>query len=184
MRRPVALLPFCLALLLPALAAPPALAQDVPPVPTRGPLRDGVAFGGVFAPALEGSGPWLMPSIRLSVPLGARHGIDVDSGAIVGGVNKYSEIRSFLAFQIRFLKEPLDAQGRTRYWLIGPMYMPDVQVDRERRVVSRKGHTALTIGHGWAQRFRSGARVTGEIGFSGGDGFLVFAGLGVQIGAR
>lgn len=152
-----------------------AYAQDQP---TPVPPREWFAVGGLITPALEGGGPWLIPAVRLSVPLGSRVGFDVDAGRIFGGTDqRWGSFRRFRSAQLRLMKRPNDKDQLSRYWLVGLHLLPEVEADG-----SRKDHTALAIGRGWSQTFPSGARLVTEAGFAGGDGFMVYANAGMQWG--
>ena len=157
-----------------------AHAQDGSPAATA--LRERPAFGVFATPALEGGGPWFLPAIRLSAPLGPRFGIDVDAGRVFGASSKFSEMRSYYAGQIRFVRSSGKVDGESRYWLAGLMYLRNAKLDGVGGVRNHTSHTALSLGHGWAQGFQNGARLVNEVGFSGGDGFMVYANLGVQWG--
>lgn len=156
-----------------------AYAQDGTARPGAFP-RGELAIGAVITPALEGGGPWFMPAIRLSAPLGSKLAIDVDAGRIFGGVNKYAEIQRFYGAQIRFLRSELRSDSTRGYWLVGPLYLPFTKLDGKGNFVRHTSTTFLTVGHGWDQLFPSGSRLNGEIGLSGGDGFIFYARAGVQ----
>lgn len=158
--------------------AAPAFAQTETSAPQDAALREGLAVGGLIAPALEGGGPWLMPAIRLSVPLGSRHGFDVETGRVFGGSDpRWGSIRRYSSVQLRFQRQRPEGSEVARYWLAGLQHLPETEADGR-----RKNHTALVIGHGWSQAYRSGARLLSEIGFAGGDGFMFFVNAGVQWG--
>jgi hypothetical protein len=75
---------------------------------------------------------------------------------------------------------PPAREGRGRYWLAGLRY-----IDRTRLFPTRDleavedPDVALTVGYGWSQRHRR-LRTVQEVGFSGGEGFLVYGTLGLQ----
>ena len=171
---------FILALLLHASTA--AAGQADEPVP-RPPHRDGFAFGLLATPALEGGGPWFMPAIRVSAPLGARHAVDFDSGAIFLATNEFAGIKSFLATQVRFARAQAGTSTTARYWLAGLRYVPITKPTGDGGY-RRTEDLAILIGHGWKETFANGARVLGEIGFAGGSGFMAYVTIGVQLGAR
>jgi hypothetical protein len=155
--------------------------NDIPPTAVPA-VRERISLGALATPALEGAGPWFMPAVRLSLPLGSRHGVDLDGGRIYGGSNKYADIRTFYAAQIRFLRGARLADGSARYWLAGLKYLAITKLDGAGSVVKKKADVPATFGHGWSQVFRNGARVANEIGFSGGNGFMFYASVGVQWG--
>ena len=137
-------------------------AQDAPSAP-----REGLVVGVMATPALEGGGPWFMPAVRVSAPLGPRMGVDFDVGRIFGG----TDIRSFQAVQLRLL--PARRRGpESSYWIVGLM----------RLNATRSRYTSGTLGRGWSHTYRTGLRLTNEVGFSGGDGYLCFVTAGVQWG--
>jgi len=153
----------------------PAYAQADSPAPSAAAPSEGIAFGALLTPALEGGGPWFMSGLRLSLPLGARHVLDVDAGRIDGGESSYGSFRRFASAQVRFYRGPRESESPRRYWIGGLQYLPETESDGR-----RKHHNALVIGHGWSQAFRNGARVLGEVGFSVGDGFLIYVTTAVQ----
>lgn len=142
--------------------------------------RGELAIGAVVTPALEGGGPWFMPAVRLSAPLGSKLAIDLDAGRIFGGINKYAEFQRFYGAQIRFVRSELRSDASRGYWLVGPLYLPFTKLDGKGNFVRRKSTTFLTVGRGWDQLFQNGSRFTGEIGLSEGDGFIFYARAGVQ----
>lgn len=171
-----------LACLLAGLAmAAGAYGQDAPSE-SAGPPSEGITIGGIAVPAWEGGGPWFMPGVRLSAPLGARVGVDFDAGRVYGASSKYADIRRFYAGQLRFIRRTTSADNVSRYWLGGLTYFKTTKLDGQGGVVNHQPHTALSIGHGWSQAWANGTRVVNEIGFSGGDGFMVYATVGVQWG--
>jgi hypothetical protein len=155
-------------------------ATDRPP--SEAPQRESFAVGLLATPALEGGGPWFMPTVRISAPLGAKHSVDLDAGRIFGGSNDYAEIRTFVAGQIRFARKSREARADARYWLVGLKYLSMKQLDGQGTFLRHNPDTALTVGHGWKQTFRNGLRAVNELGFSGGRGFIVYASIGVQWG--
>lgn len=167
------------ALLLPASTAAAMQADESSPRPAQ---RDGFAFGVLATPALEGGGPWFMPAIRLSAPLGAKRALDIDSGAIFGATNEYAEIRSFLAAQLRFARPRTGTTAR--YWLAGLRYIPLTKPNQDNDGYHRTEDVALLIGHGWKETFANGTRVLSEVAFAGGGGFMVYLTIGVQFGSR
>ena len=152
------------------------------PSDAAGPPREGISLGAVVTPAWEGGGPWFMPAVRLSAPLGARVGVDIDAGRVFGASSKYADIRSFYAGQIRYIRKSRTPDDIARYWLTGLTYLNSTKLDGQGATVHHKPHTALSIGHGWSYLSDNGTRAVNEIGFSGGDGFMVFVSLGVQWG--
>jgi hypothetical protein len=144
--------------------------------------RNGFAIAVLAMPALEGGGPWFLPAVRLSAPLGPKHGIDLEAGRILGGSNDYAEIRSFLAVQVRFARESPATAPESRYWIAGLRRLHMTKLDGQGAFVRRDPDTAPTIGHGWTQTFQSGLRALGELGFSGGRGYMVYMTVGAQWG--
>ncbi len=150
-----------------------AAAAPVPP-------REGIAFGAVASPALEGGGPWFMPALRLSVPAGPRCGVDVDIGRIYGGSNKYARIRRYEAVQLRFGRKTSEEDGVARYWLVGLQRLHVTKFDGKGTVTRQRYDVPLVIGRGWRQPYRSGARLSTEVAGGGGTGFIVLISVGVQ----
>jgi len=125
--------------------------------------------------ALEGSGPWFAPGLRVGVPLGARTGLDLESSAVFGGrlPSPHGSINSFFALNVRRLRAARASDGTSRYLMYGLRYTP-IEWPPERQG-NRYNDLAFTFGHGWDQVFSNGGRFGGEVGFSGGRGFLFFA---------
>ena len=84
-----------------------------------------------------------------------------------------SEIRSFYAAQIRVRRAPRAGEGSARYWLAGLQYFNITKLDGRGTLIRHKPSGALSAGHGWGHAFQNGARILSEIGFAGGDGFMV-----------
>ena len=156
------------ALGLPGAARAQAAAEPVQPV------RERISVGLATNAALEGSGPWFAPGIRLGVPLTSRVSVDIESSAVFGGRLEppYGSITSFLAVNARRLRNDRASDGTARYWMFGLRYTP---IKWPPDKVEPHDDLAITFGHGWDQIFPSRWRVGGEVGFSGGNGFLLFA---------
>jgi hypothetical protein len=169
------ILPWVVALALPCSTV--AMAADDPPF--SGAAREGVAVGAVASPALEGGGFWFMPAVRASVPLGAKYGLDLEAGRILGASHRYATVRSFLAGQLRFRREPAEDLV-DRYWLVGLRHLRMTKLDGHGSVLRYDPDTALSIGHGWRHTFGNGARALTEVGFSGGEGYMAYVTFGVQ----
>ncbi len=123
-----------------------------------------------------------MPAVRVSAPLGTRLGLDIDAGRVFGASSKYADIRSFYAAQMRYSRTSRPPDDDGRYWLAGLTCLNSTKLDGQGGVVNHTPHMALSVGHGWSHVSGSGIRAFNEIGFSGGDGFMVYASLGVQWG--
>jgi hypothetical protein len=171
-----------LACLLASLAMAAGAYGQGAPSESAGPPSAWIAIGGIAVPAWEGGGPWFMPGVRLSAPLGARVGVDLDAGGVYGASSKYADIRRFYAGQLRVTRRSRSVDNVPRYWLGGLKYFKTTKLDGHGSVVNHQPHTALSIGHGWSQVWANGTRVVNEIGFSGGDGFMVYTTVGVQWG--
>lgn len=157
-----------------------AAARSGPSSETRG--RERLAIGVLATPALEGGGPWFLPAIRISAPIGAKHDVDLEAGRIFGGSSSYAEIRTFLAGQVRIARQSRGAGATARYWLAGFRYLGMRKLDGQGAFVRSDPDTALTIGHGWKQTLQNGLRAVNEVGFSAGRGFMAYATVGVQWG--
>jgi hypothetical protein len=167
--------------LLPSAQAAAMQSEESTPRP---PQRDGFAIGVLATPALEGGGPWFMPAVRVSAPLGTRHAVDVDGGAIYLATNRFAEIKSFVAAQLRFARAPRDTSTTARYWLAGLRYVPIKKSTGDAGAYHRTEDLAVLVGHGWKETFANGTRVLSEIGFAGGSGFMAYITIGLQFGAR
>jgi hypothetical protein len=171
----MSILPWIVALALPCSAI--GMASDDPPA--GGAAREGVAVGVVTTAALEGGGFWFMPAVRASVPLGPKHGLDIEAGRILGASHQYATIRSFFAGQLRFRREPAEDHV-DRYWLVGLRHLRMTKLDGHGGVLRYDPDKAPSVGHGWRHTFGNGARALTEVGFSGGDGFMGYVSFGVQ----
>jgi hypothetical protein len=155
----------------------PAGAQGTEPASQ---FREHVGIGPVANLALEGSGLWFAPGIRLGVPLTTRTSLDVESSAVFGGKlpAPYGSITSFLAVNARRLRSERRSDGTARYWIFGLRYTP-IRWPPEKE--EPHDDLALTLGYGWDQVFASRWRVGTEIGVSGGNGFLLFTTIAVSM---
>ena len=172
MRRP-GLVVVAFVVALPAVAR----AQDA-----SAPPRERVNVGVATNLAIEGSGPWFAPGIRVGVPLGARAALDVESSAVFGGglPSPYGSITSFLVLNARWLRDDRKSDGTARYWITGLRFTP-IKWPPEKEDAAYDSDLAFTFGHGWDQIFKRGTRVGTEIGFSGGRGYLFFFTLNVGV---
>ena len=154
----------------PATGAAQVAAEPGPSSPER------ISVGLATNIAVEGSGPWFAPGIRVGVPVTRRLSLDLESSAVFGGKLEapYGSITSFLALNARRLRAERASDGIARYWLFGLRYTP-IQWPPDK--AQPHDDLALTFGHGWDQVLRSRWRVGAEIGVSGGAGFLLFATL-------
>lgn len=150
--------------------ATPGLAQQ--------PAPDRFSFGMVATPALEGGGPWFLPAVRISGPLNRRIGFDADAGPLFGGSNEFVTIKSHFAGRLRFYKGRRAEAGSGSYWAAGVQYFPATKKDQAGNPY-RRHYTALVIGRGWDWVSPKGLIAINEIGFSGGDGFMVYGSLGL-----
>jgi hypothetical protein len=103
MLTPVILTPVVLPLVLPTLVLPAhAAAQPADGAPDDAPSHDKFALGVTVTPAITGSGPWLIPALRVTTPLAGRFGLDVESGAIF----EPGRIDTYLGAQLRIARKP------------------------------------------------------------------------------
>lgn len=156
-----------------------ASAQDVPAQ-----SRDYISIGASATPALEGGGLWFMPGLRVTGRFSERVGLDIDASRVVGSSNAYSEITQLYQARLMFFRTPSKSVGIDRYWFVGPEYMRGTKRDGHGNAIRSESHTAGAVGLGLSQSFRNRSRVATEIGFSGGDGFMLFASVIVQYGTR
>ena len=136
------------------------------------------SLGVVATPALEGGGPWFLPALRVSAPLHRRIGIDADAGPLFGGSNEFVTIKSHFAGRLRFTKGHRSEEGNGGYWAVGVQYFPATKTDAAGHPF-RKHYTALVVGRGWDWVSPKGLLAVNEIGFSGGDGFMVYGSFGL-----
>jgi hypothetical protein len=142
------------------------------------PRREQFSFGVVATPALEGGGPWFLPAVRISAPLHRRIGFDADAGPLFGGSNEFVTIKSHFAGRFRFNKGPRSEEGNGGYWVVGLQYFPATKADQAGNPY-RHHYTALVVGRGWDWVAPKGLLAINEIGFSGGDGFMVYGSFGL-----
>jgi hypothetical protein len=165
-------------LLLPARAS----AQAPAPAPDP-PVRDSLAIGVGLAPAVAG-GMGFWPTVRVSTPIGARIGIDVEAGGMFPSDNGYFSTRWFSALQFRFLRKPRDVGGSSWFWVVGPAYIVGSELDGDGRVTDpHAGITAIRVAYGGDRIYANGMRAGGEIGVIGGGSSAptgIFASLIVQ----
>ena len=150
------------------------------------PLRDGLAIGASLAPTLAGDLA-LWPAARVSLPLGARAGLDVDAGSMFGmasGDNDYFSTRAFFAAQIRFLRKVRDTCGSSRFWIVGPVLITGADLDGHGSVVDPHAVIgAIRLGYGGDRIFANGIRAASEVGVIGGGSSAptgIYAGLTIQ----
>jgi hypothetical protein len=161
-----------------------------PPVdPAAGPPRDGIAVGLQITPALDGFVyPWLMSSVRVSVPLPGRLGIDVEAGRIAGGTTELPsssphaviQVRSFYSSQLRFNRGTRKLDGSGRYFLIGLQFLTVEKFDHDGLRVVDELASNLLLGLGFDQFFTNRTRLSAELGLAAGDGFVPYLAIGVQ----
>lgn len=136
------------------------------------------SFGVVATPALEGGGPWFLPAVRVTAPLHRRIGFDADAGPLFGGSNEFVTIKSHFAGRMRLYKGRRSEEGNGGYWAVGLQYFPATKADQAGSRY-RRHYTALVVGRGWDWVSPKGLLAINEIGFSGGDGFMVFGSFGL-----
>ena len=85
----------------PATGAAQVAAEPGPSSPER------ISVGLATNLAVEGSGPWFAPGIRVGVPVTRRLSLDLESSAVFGGKLEapYGSITSFLALNARRLRD-------------------------------------------------------------------------------
>lgn len=142
------------------------------------PTPDRFSFGMVATPALEGGGLWFLPAVRISAPLNRRIGFDADAGPLFGGSNEFVTIKSHFAGRLRFYKGQRAEGGNGSYWAAGVQVFPATKTDQAGNPY-RRHYTAVVIGRGWDWVSPKGLLAINEIGFSGGDGFMVYGSLGL-----
>jgi hypothetical protein len=152
------------------------------PQQDEAPAGKEIAFGVSLTPAWEiPAGLWFTPGIRLSASFGSRLAIDVDAGRLFGADTESEQLRRSFAALIRWKAKTPSGPGSTSFWSVGYARVPITWLRDEPFAQSRKtAHTALLIAHGWEQAVRQ-RRVAAEIGFSGGDGYLLYSTITVQL---
>ena len=118
-------------------------AQDLVVAPE---VRDGLAIGTVLTPAVNGSDPWLLAGLRVSIPIGSRTAIDLDGGRIFGGVSSYGAFGEYAGIQFRRLRAERTAAGDSTYLIFGVHYLPEEDIDRFGRPAGRKHHVLAVLG--------------------------------------
>jgi hypothetical protein len=151
--------------------------------------RDSIAIGIQITPMLDGFvDPWLKAGVRFSAPLGARLGIDVEAGRILGGKTELPDsgeqavvqIRSFYSSHMRFVRGTRQADGSGRYILAGLQLLTVEGFDHDGVRVVDELSSALLLGLGFDQLFANRTRVVVELGVSGGDAISPYMAIGVQ----
>jgi hypothetical protein len=144
-----------------AVLAQPSAAQETPP-------RGGLAIGASLAPALAGGfGFW--PAARVSLPLAARVGLDLDAGGMFPRDNGYFSTQAFFSAQFRFLRRARDASGSSRFWIVGPVLITGADLDGDGNVVdSHAAIGAIRIAYGGDRIYANRIRAASEIGVIGG----------------
>ena len=151
--------------------------------------KDSIAIGIQITPMLDGFvDPWLKAGVRFSVPLGARLGIDVEAGRILGGKTDLPDssdhavvqIRSFYSSQMRFVRGTRQADGSGRYFLAGLQLLTVEKFDHDGVRVVDELSSALLLGFGVDQLFANRTRLVTELGISGGDAISPYMTICVQ----
>ena len=178
----MAVLPFGLAVALALVGASRAFAQTAEA--QNLPARDGLAVGASVGPALAG-GAGFWPAVRVSTPLAARVGLDVDAGGMFPRDNGYFRSRWFYALQLRFLTRPRGAErSSSRFWVVGPVLITGASFDGEGHLTDGDARIgAIRIAYGGDRLYANGMRAGGEIGLIGGGSSAptgIHAGLTIQ----
>jgi hypothetical protein len=147
----------------------PSRVAAQPSTPSGAP-REGVAIGIALTPTWTG-GVEFWPSVRLSVPLMARIGLDMDAGRPLSATNAYFSSEAIYAVGVRFLRSRRAAAGSSSYWSLGPAFITGESLDGEDHVTDpNRVVPAIKLGYGGDQIFRNGTRMAAEVGVIGGGG--------------
>ena len=167
-------------LMLCLLAALPVRVYAQTSAPT--PPRESVTVGATLGPGL-GNTIWLLTSLRVSVPLGPRVGLDVDAGRVLGSRQDeggtITEYGALVGAQVRILRRARASRGTSQYWLLGPLYIRDSSPASGGR---REHLKNFRFGYGWDHLTPGGRRVALEVGLAGGEGPVPYANLTMQWG--
>jgi hypothetical protein len=118
--------------------------------------------------------PVAVPSIRLSMPIGTRLGIDLDMGASAfWGDRAVGQVPRGLAItgQVRWLRNGRKPDGGGRYWLLSLLRLRGNDFEPDRLSSDRSAVENVQVGYGWDRvrnRVRFGAELS--VGVAGRDG--------------
>jgi hypothetical protein len=149
-----------------------ANAQDQP-VAARPASPERFGIGAVGAIGLFGN----VAGLRGSGPLGEKLALDVTVGHIDGrGESGSGSHGTSLGAHVRWLWHGRNANGRSGYWLFGPLVFPytdRTEIRWPNRVttylVEKKTVATVLVGYGWDVQMKSGARAGVEITTGGGS---------------
>lgn len=146
------------------------------------PQRTGFAAGFAVTPHWEfaAGNVWLAPGIRLSAPLGPRVALDVEASRLFGADTASELLRRIYMAQVRWMASGTRQDPISSYWSVGYAHLPIRYTDARRARLNKKAHGALLIGRGWQQTFGR-RRVSAEVGFSGGDGYVLYSTVAIQL---
>jgi hypothetical protein len=131
---------------------------------------------GVVGTGVLGADPWPVVSARVSVPLGARVGIDADLGRAFGGGLSEGQVPTGAAalVHLRWLHSGRRPSGWSGYLLAGPRVLAAQNIDQAGRVTDHRAITVVDVGYGFDRLMTGGWRSGAEVGGGGGEGPLFF----------
>jgi len=155
------------------LLGPVAYAQDQP-APARPASSERFGIGAVGAIGLFGN----VAAFRAGGPVGEKFALDVTIGHIDGGGQSGSgPYGTSVGAQVRWLWHGRNANGRSGYWLAGPLIFPYTDRTEIRwpdrvttYLVEKKSLATLQVGYGWDVQMKSGARAGVELSTGGTEG--------------
>lgn len=150
-----------------------ASAQDQP-APARPPSSERFGIGAVGAIGFFGN----VAALRAGGPVGEKVALDVTIGHIDGGGQAGDGSHgTSVAAQVRWLWHGRNANGRSGYWLAGPLIFPYTNRTEIRwpdhvttYLVEKKSLATLQVGYGWDVQMKSGARAGVELSTGGTEG--------------
>jgi hypothetical protein len=141
---------------------------------------------GLATTGVVGALPWGNVSIRFSMPVAMRFGLDVDAGHVVGTKRlNDGQVPSGGAadLHLRWLYKGRGSSGVSGYVFGGPRVVTARTIDQQGTVTDRKPIQAIDLGWG-LDRLRNGSRMGVEIGSGAGEGPLFFVDLFIVWGRK
>lgn len=165
-----------------ALLVSPAIsgAQDLTPGPVPAPVTGEHVSIGVATTGVVGALPWGIVSVRISMPVATRLGLDVDAGHVVGTKrlnNGQVPAGGAVELHLRWLYKGRGSSGGSGYVFGGPRVVTAKNIDQQGHVTDRKPIQMIDLGWGLDRRLRNGWRMGAEFGSGAGEGPLLFVDL-------
>ena len=135
-------------------------------------------FGvGAVGSGVLGALPWSIVSGRVSVPMGARFGLDVDAGRALK-TKRLSEGQvptgGAIGLHIRWLHAGRRPSGWSGYFFGGPRVVAAESLNQDGHVTDQDSIKVVDLGYGFDRLMKNGWRTGVEVGSGGGEGPLLF----------